>query len=77
MKITKMKSKKDLVNYALQEYITLCKLNSVVVKTKLKYKKDKKESIETIFIKREFSEDEKYKRRLQLLSLQGKVKMFD
>ena len=76
MKITKIISKKKLINYALQEYVTLFKRNAAAM-VKLKGNRNKKESYKTIFIKSELSQEEKYKRRLQLLSLQGKVKMFD
>lgn len=77
MVITKIKSKRKLVNYALQEYITSFKRNAVARGAKMKDNTNKKESEKIIFIKVELSEEEKYKRRLQLLSLRGKVKMFD
>ena len=75
MKITKIKSKKKLVNYALGEYIKLWKHYPHVVR--LKKKSNTKESKKTSFIKSELSEEERYKRRLQLLNLRGKVKTFN
>ena len=43
----------------------------------LKKKSNTKESKKTSFIKSELSEEERYKRRLQLLNLRGKVKTFN
>lgn len=77
MRITKIKNKKRLVDHALQEYIKLCKCNPIDGRPKLRHNSTKKEFNNTILIQSKLSEEEKYKRRLKLLSLRGKVKMFN
>ncbi|MEO9051959.1 MAG: type II toxin-antitoxin system VapB family antitoxin [Ginsengibacter sp.] len=76
-KFTKIKSKKKLVNYALQEYIELCKRGHVISSAKSKETRNKTEADKTKFIKSELSEEKKYKRRLQLLLLSGRVEFFN